>query len=132
CVGPVATVRPQTTIDASSVVDLSAPMCSQPSHEQFFRSRVSLLQAADVTGNLISRIWTAPPPGGGDGPGEGAARFTMMSSVEMAMAATPEFNDSVGRSLIFPSEALEGGERLTMAILAVSADSNKSQQCLVD
>ncbi|EJK66218.1 hypothetical protein THAOC_12875, partial [Thalassiosira oceanica] len=34
-------------------------------------------------------------------------------------------------SLIFPSEALEGGERLTMAILAVSADSNKSQQCLV-
>ncbi|EJK72314.1 hypothetical protein THAOC_06165, partial [Thalassiosira oceanica] len=93
--------RPQTTIDASSVVDLSAPMCSQPSHEQFFRSRVSLLQAADVTGNLISRIWTAPPLGGGDGPGPGggAARFTMMSSVEMAMAATPEFNDSVGRSV---------------------------------
>ncbi|EJK44037.1 hypothetical protein THAOC_37458 [Thalassiosira oceanica] len=43
--------RPQTTIDASSVVDLSAPMCSRPSHEQFFRSRVSLLRAADVAGN---------------------------------------------------------------------------------
>ncbi|EJK64766.1 hypothetical protein THAOC_14467, partial [Thalassiosira oceanica] len=43
--------RPQTTIDASSVVDLSAPMCSRPSHEQFFRSRVSLSRAADVAGN---------------------------------------------------------------------------------
>ncbi|EJK69274.1 hypothetical protein THAOC_09478, partial [Thalassiosira oceanica] len=29
-------------------------------------------------------------------PGGGAARFAMMSSVGMAMAATPEFNDSVG------------------------------------
>ncbi|EJK46473.1 hypothetical protein THAOC_34856 [Thalassiosira oceanica] len=56
--------RPQTTIDASSVVDLSAPMCSRPSHEQFFRRG-------------------------------GAARFAMMSSVEMAAT---EFNDSVGRS----------------------------------
>ncbi|EJK60435.1 hypothetical protein THAOC_19216, partial [Thalassiosira oceanica] len=46
--------RPQTTIDASSVVDLSAPMCSRPSHhEQFFRRG-------------------------------GAARFAMMSSVETA------------------------------------------------
>ncbi|EJK52726.1 hypothetical protein THAOC_27969 [Thalassiosira oceanica] len=33
--------------------------------------------------------------GGGDGPGGGAARFAMMSSVEMAAT---EFNDSVGRS----------------------------------
>ncbi|EJK75529.1 hypothetical protein THAOC_02745, partial [Thalassiosira oceanica] len=88
--------RPQTTIDASSVVDLSAPMCSRPSHEQFFLSRVSLLQAADVAGNRISRIRTAPPPGGGDGPGGGAARFAMMSSVE---TAATWFNDSVGRSV---------------------------------
>ncbi|EJK72670.1 hypothetical protein THAOC_05775 [Thalassiosira oceanica] len=88
--------RPQTTIDASSVVDLSAPMCSRPSHEQFFLSRVSLLRAADVAGNRISRIRTAPPPGGGDGPGGGAARFAMMSSVETAATG---FNDSVGRSV---------------------------------
>ena len=33
----------------------------------------------------------------GEGPLD--LRFAMMSSVEMALAATPEFNDSVGRSL---------------------------------
>ncbi|EJK50748.1 hypothetical protein THAOC_30160, partial [Thalassiosira oceanica] len=88
--------RPQTTIDASSVVDLSAPMCSRPSHEQFFRSRVSLLRAADVAGNRISRNRTAPHPGEGDGPGGYAARFAMMSSVE---TAATEFNDLDGRSV---------------------------------
>ncbi|EJK75869.1 hypothetical protein THAOC_02395 [Thalassiosira oceanica] len=43
--------RPQTTIDASSVFGLSAPMCSRPSHAQFFLSHVSLLHATDVAGN---------------------------------------------------------------------------------
>ncbi|EJK76997.1 hypothetical protein THAOC_01201 [Thalassiosira oceanica] len=54
--------RPQTTIDTSSVVDLSAPMCSRPSHERFFLSHVSLFPLADdATGNRLSQIRANPP-----------------------------------------------------------------------
>ncbi|EJK72356.1 hypothetical protein THAOC_06121, partial [Thalassiosira oceanica] len=67
-----------------------------PVTSSFFRSRVSLLPASDVSRNRISRIQTATPPGKGDGPGGVAARFAMMSSVETAATG---FNDSVGRSV---------------------------------
>ncbi|EJK69169.1 hypothetical protein THAOC_09604 [Thalassiosira oceanica] len=50
----VASVDLKQPIDASSAVDLSAPICSRPSHEWFFLSHVSLLQAADVAGNRLS------------------------------------------------------------------------------
>ncbi|EJK64332.1 hypothetical protein THAOC_14945, partial [Thalassiosira oceanica] len=88
--------RPQTTIDASSVVDLSAPMCSRPSHEQFFLSRVSLLQAAGVAGNQLS------PNRADEGSGEryclvpSSARFGDMSSDDTVATCV---NDSVGRSV---------------------------------
>ncbi|EJK68214.1 hypothetical protein THAOC_10628 [Thalassiosira oceanica] len=64
----------QPSMHRTSVFGLSAPMCSQPSQEQFFLSRVSLLRAADVSRNIISRIRTATPPGEGDGPGGVAGR----------------------------------------------------------
>ncbi|EJK72731.1 hypothetical protein THAOC_05705, partial [Thalassiosira oceanica] len=88
--------RPQTTIDASSVFGLSAPMCSRPSHEQFFLSHVSLLQAADVAGNRLSRNRAQTPPRERDRLGGVSARFAIMSSVETAATG---FNDSVGRSV---------------------------------
>ncbi|EJK65840.1 hypothetical protein THAOC_13264 [Thalassiosira oceanica] len=99
--------RPQTTIDAPSVVDLSAQMCSRSRRERFFLSDQSHFPLADVNGNRISRIRTAPPPGEGDGPGGVAARFAMVSSVE---TAATEFNDWDGRSqsvpeLAFPRES---------------------------
>ncbi|EJK66896.1 hypothetical protein THAOC_12134, partial [Thalassiosira oceanica] len=49
--------RPQTTIDAPSVVDLSAPMCdvlTRARAQRFLLSHVSLLPAADVVGNKLS------------------------------------------------------------------------------
>ncbi|EJK75916.1 hypothetical protein THAOC_02344 [Thalassiosira oceanica] len=88
--------RPQTTIDASSAVDLSAPMCSRPSHERFFLSHVSLLQAADVAGNQLSLNRAD------EGTGEryclvpSSAQFGDMSSDETAATCV---NDSVGRSV---------------------------------
>ncbi|EJK54053.1 hypothetical protein THAOC_26395, partial [Thalassiosira oceanica] len=88
--------RPQTTIDASSVVNLSAPMCSRPSHEQFLLSHLSLLQAADVAGNQILRNRAQTPPRERDCLGGVSARFAIMSSVE---TAATRFNDSVGQSV---------------------------------
>ncbi|EJK53295.1 hypothetical protein THAOC_27295, partial [Thalassiosira oceanica] len=73
--------RPQTTIDASSVVDLSAdspPMCSRPSNERFFMSHVSLLQAADVSGNRLSQNRAQTPPRERDRLGGVSARFTII------------------------------------------------------
>ena len=49
--------RPQTNIDAPSVVNLSAPMCLQPSHERFFLSLVSLLTTIHAATNQRSRNW---------------------------------------------------------------------------
>ncbi|EJK46083.1 hypothetical protein THAOC_35272, partial [Thalassiosira oceanica] len=88
--------RPQTTIDASSVFGLSAPMCSRPSHEQFFLSHVSLLHATDVAGNRLSPNRAQTPPRERDRLGGVSARFAIMSSVETAATG---FNDSVGRSV---------------------------------
>ncbi|EJK52148.1 hypothetical protein THAOC_28614, partial [Thalassiosira oceanica] len=88
--------RPQTTIDASSVFSLSAPMCSRPSHEQFFMSHVSLLQAADVARNQILQNRAQTPPRERDRLGGVSARFAIMSSVETAATV---FNNSVGRSV---------------------------------
>ncbi|EJK44332.1 hypothetical protein THAOC_37136 [Thalassiosira oceanica] len=62
----------------------------------FFLSHVSLLQAADVAGNRLSRNQAQTPPRERDRLGCASARFAIMSSVETAATG---FNDSVGRSV---------------------------------
>ncbi|EJK72305.1 hypothetical protein THAOC_06174 [Thalassiosira oceanica] len=56
---------------------------------------MSLLQAADVAGNRLSRNRAQTPPRERDCLGGVFARFAIMSSVETAATG---FNDSVGRS----------------------------------
>ncbi|EJK45325.1 hypothetical protein THAOC_36063, partial [Thalassiosira oceanica] len=58
-------------------VGLSAPMCSRPSHEQFFMSHVSLLQAADVAENRLSQNRAQTPPRERDRLGGVSARFAI-------------------------------------------------------
>ncbi|EJK56221.1 hypothetical protein THAOC_23936 [Thalassiosira oceanica] len=72
--------RPQTSNDTSSAVDLSAPMCSRPSHEQFFLSRVRLLHAADISETDYRQIGQLAPLGKGlvDSREDPSARFGNM------------------------------------------------------
>ncbi|EJK70393.1 hypothetical protein THAOC_08253 [Thalassiosira oceanica] len=86
----------QPSMHRRSLVGLSAPMCSLPSHEQFFLSRVRLLHAADVAGNRLSQNRAQTPPRERDRLGGVSARFAIMSSVETAATG---FNDSAGRSI---------------------------------
>ncbi|EJK52431.1 hypothetical protein THAOC_28289 [Thalassiosira oceanica] len=87
--------RPQTTIDASSVFGLSAPMCSRPSHASSFSWAESRVTFAGRRRRL-SRNLAQTPPRERDGLGGVSARFAIMSSVETAATG---FNDSVGRSV---------------------------------
>ncbi|EJK66077.1 hypothetical protein THAOC_13019, partial [Thalassiosira oceanica] len=100
--GSIGSVRgglrqPQTTIDASSVVNLSAaPMCSRSRRERFFLSDLSLSPSLTSPETEYRGFERPPPLGEGVGPGGGAARYAMMSSVETAATG---FNDLDGRSL---------------------------------
>ncbi|EJK74237.1 hypothetical protein THAOC_04095, partial [Thalassiosira oceanica] len=99
--GSIGSVRglrqPQTTIDASLIVDMSSPMCLRPSHEMFFMSHVSLLPAFDVAGKQILQNRVQTPPRERHCLGGISARFAIMSTVETAATG---FNDLVGCRLV--------------------------------
>ncbi|EJK77565.1 hypothetical protein THAOC_00595, partial [Thalassiosira oceanica] len=114
--------RPQTTIDASSVFGLSAPMCSRPSHEQFFMSHMSLLQAADVAGNRLSQNRAQTPPRERDRLGGVSARFAIMSSDETAATGFGAFLFLSGRLAL--SSYHTNNTRLAEAPFAPFGDDN--------
>ncbi|EJK71842.1 hypothetical protein THAOC_06677 [Thalassiosira oceanica] len=87
-------------------VDLKQPSMHRRSsvcrHEQFFLSHVSLLQAADVAGNRLSRNRAQTPPRERDRLGGVSARFAIMSSLlrrRRRGLTTRSVGRSVGRSL---------------------------------